>query len=663
MHDTLLQDLALVLLVSAGATLLFHQLRQPVVLGYLLAGLIVGPFTPGLFVQDAHTLHTLAELGMVLLMFSLGLHFNLRKLVKVGVTAVIASTLEIGLMLWIGYQVGQLFGWSNADSIFLGALLSISSTTIIIKALQDLKLTKEPFAELVFGILIVEDILGIALLALLPTLASEGNVKPMGVAITLGRLALFLTGVLVVGLLAVPPLLRHAGRFRSDEMLVVTAVGLCFGTSLLAQDLGYSVALGAFLAGAIVAEAREGAKIEHLVAPVRDMFSAVFFVATGMLLDPRLLVEYALPIAVLTVTVVVGKVVTCTLGVFLAGHDVRTSLRVGMGLAQIGEFSFIIAVLGQKLGLTSSFLYPVAVAVSAVTTLLTPYLIRGADGLVNAFDRNAPPSLVAVLHLYGQWVSRLGEGEDRGGGRIWRALGMVVLDMALVTALLVGASALGQRVDIPLTLPAEWGGKATLAWLIAMLLALPLLLAALYHIRALGKVVAATRVPERAPPRVHVLVAATVSLTASVLLAAWVMLLSASQLPSWPVFATLALMLAGLAFPLRRSLIDLYRQGKTLIEETLAEPPGPPIRPLPPLLRAAQLETVAIAADTHAAGKLIRELELRQRTGASAVGIERDGQAIVNPGPDEELRAGDQVLLLGDQAQLERARELLTAGR
>ena len=385
-----LQDLAVVMMVAGLVTVLFHRFKQPVVLGYIMAGVIIGPHTPPFpLIHEEETINTLAELGVILLMFSLGLEFSLRKLRQVGGTAFIAAFLEILLMVWVGYEIGRLFGWSTMDCIFLGAILSISSTTIIVKALGELGKTKERFAQLIFGILIIEDILAIAMIALLSGIAMTGSLNVGQVGTTIGKLAIFLVATLVVGLIAVPRLLGYVARFKSNEMLLVTVLGLCFGVSLLAVKLGYSVALGAFIIGAIVAEAREIHRIETLVEPVRDMFSAIFFVAIGLLIDPKMLGAYWLPILVITLAVVFGKVFTCAFGAFMGGNGSRTSLRVGMGLAQIGEFSFIIASLGLTLNVTSKFLYPIAVAVSAITTLLTPYLIKSADGLVNLFDRIA----------------------------------------------------------------------------------------------------------------------------------------------------------------------------------------------------------------------------------------------------------------------------------
>ncbi|HMY28101.1 MAG TPA: cation:proton antiporter, partial [Agitococcus sp.] len=337
-----IQDLAIIMLVAGFVTLLFHRLKQPVVLGYLLAGVIIGPHTPPFaLIHDEHTVHILAELGVVFLLFSLGLEFSIKKLAQVGMPALIAGVTEIIVMIWLGYYIGAFFGWSTMDSLFLGAMLAISSTTIIIKALEGLNLKKEPFAKLIFGILIIEDILAIAILVLLTGIATSGTVSTAAVFSTLGQLTLFIVVSLVVGILTVPRLLNYIDSFKSQEMLLVSVLGLLFGFCLLVIKLNYSMALGAFLIGAIIAESRQVKKIEHLIEPIRDMFSAIFFVAIGLLFNPSVLIDYALPIVIITLAVVVGKVISCSTGAFLAGQDAKTSVKVGMGLAQIGEFSFI----------------------------------------------------------------------------------------------------------------------------------------------------------------------------------------------------------------------------------------------------------------------------------------------------------------------------------
>ena len=293
MHGlTFIQDLATVMLVAGLTTVIFQRLRQPVVLGYIIAGVLIGPYTmPIIFIHDEQTIRTLADLGVILLLFSLGLEFSLKKLRKVGGAALVAATCEIVLMVWIGYEIGRFFGWTAMDSMFLGAMLSISSTTIIMKALEDMGLKRERFAQLMFGILIVEDVLAIVLMALLTGIASTGGVEPSQAFGAVGKLALFMAVSLVVGLLLVPRVVDYIARVSRNDVLMVAVLGICFGFCLLVTEMGYSVALGAFMIGAIVAESQSVARVERIVMPVRDMFSAIFFVAIGMLIDPKMLVE------------------------------------------------------------------------------------------------------------------------------------------------------------------------------------------------------------------------------------------------------------------------------------------------------------------------------------------------------------------------------------
>jgi CPA2 family monovalent cation:H+ antiporter-2 len=669
MHEiAFLQDLAVVMIVAGLVTVVFHRFKQPVVLGYILAGVIIGPHTPPFpFIKNQETIQTLAELGVILLMFSLGLEFSLRKLRQVGHTAFIAAFLEILLMVWVGYEAGRLFRWSAMDSIFLGAMLSVSSTTIIVKALAELGKSKERFAELIFGILIIEDILAIVMIALLSGIAMTGSLQVRDVAATLAKLGLFLVATIVVGLLAVPRLLGYVARFKSNEMLLVTVLGLCFGCSLLALKLGYSVALGAFIIGAVIAEAREIGRIEILTEPIRDMFSAIFFVAIGLLIDPAMLLEHWLPVLVISLVVVIGKVVTCSFGTFVAGNDTRTALRVGMGLSQIGEFSFIIASLGVTLHVTSGFLYPIAVAVSAITTLLTPYLIKGADGLVTWFDREAPRSLVGSLELYTQWVGRLGGQRHASMAWVRKWLWQIGLNAALIAVVFVSIAFIAKN-------PPRWLGQLGLdegtinsaLWLAAVILSLPMLIATFRKLQALGLLVAELKVsPTAAGERtaaIRAVIAHLIPGAGIVALGLYVLALSSAVLPPLKVLLLLLIVVGLVTGLLWRSFIRIYAKAQVTLEQTFANPPAPrhepPPAPLPSILRDADLETVSVASSSAAAGKLIRELRLRTVTGASIVGIERNGASIINPDPDEELQAGDRVLILGNRAQLDAARAL-----
>jgi CPA2 family monovalent cation:H+ antiporter-2 len=665
-----LQDLAVVMVVAGIVTVIFHRFKQPVVLGYLLAGFIIGPHTPPFpLIHDKAAIDTLADLGVILLMFALGLEFSLRKLKQVGGTAVLAALLEIFAMGWVGFELGRLFRWSNTDSLFLGAMLSMSSTTIIIKVLNEFGQTKERFAQLIFGILIIEDILGIAMIALLSGIAMTGTLSAGAVGVTLGKLGLFLVVVLVAGLIAVPRLIGYVGRFKSNEMLLITVLGLCFGVSLLAAKLDYSVALGAFVIGAVIAETREIHRIESLIEPVRDMFSAVFFVAIGLLIDPRMLVEHWAPILTITLAVVVCKVAACASGTFLGGYDTRTSLRVGMSVAQIGEFSFIIASLGVTLSVTSKYLYPVAVAVSAITTLLTPYLIKSADGVVNRFDRLAPRPLVNSLALYTQWVGKLGtqNPSSLAAKLIRRWCGQMALNAALIAAVFIAAAFFGERPPgwlQDLGLGEDWLKAAF--WLAAVILSLPMFMATARKLQALGLLVAETKVTRSAAgdrtAAIRAIVAQIIPIAGTIILGLYVLVLSSALLPTFKVLIVLLVLVGLISWLLRRSFIKVYSKAQVALQETFAQTPAPrdiPSATLPSMLHEADLDTVIITAGSPAVGKLIRELELRTRTGASIVGIERAGSNIINPGPDEELQPNDHVLLLGMPDQLRSARLML----
>lgn len=572
-----IQDLAVIMLVAGVVTILFHRLKQPVVLGYIVAGFIIGPHTPPFgLIHDEDTIKTLAELGVIFLMFCLGLEFSLRKLFKVGATAFIAAFLEIVLMIWIGYEIGQWFDWNTMDSLFLGAILAISSTTIIVKALNDLKMKDQRFAQLIFGVLIVEDILGIGIIALLSSIAVSGTVSSGEVFSTVGKLSLFMIVALVIGILLVPRLLAYVARFDSNEMLLITVLGLCFGFCLLVVKLEYSMVLGAFLIGAIMAESRQLIKIERLIEPVRDMFSAIFFVAIGLMIDPQILLQYAWPIAVISVAVVLGKMLSCGMGAFIAGNDGRTSLRVGMGLSQIGEFSFIIAALGMTLQVTSDFLYPVAVAVSAITTLLTPYLIRGADPLSLKIAAVMPKRMSRVFGLYGEWLRSIqphGEGALLAS-MIRKIVLQVGVNLALVVAIFFTGSYFALRIGGYLEgwiSDPSW--QKALIWGAALLLSLPFLIAAYRKLKALSMLLAEMSVkPEMAgrhTQRVRRVIAEVIPILSLLVIFLLLAALSASILPTNKLLVLIAVVAAAVAAVLWRWFIRVHTRMQVALLETL----------------------------------------------------------------------------------------------
>lgn len=574
-----IQDLAVIMLIAGFTTILCHRFKQPVVLGYIIAGIIIGPHTPPFaLVHDEDTIKTLAELGVIFLMFCLGLEFSLRKLFQVGATAFIAAFLEITLMIWAGFGIGRLFDWNTMDSLFLGAILAMSSTTIIIKVLGDLQMKNERFAQLIFGVLIIEDILGIGIIALFSGIAVSGTVEADQVFSTVGKLSLFMVVALVVGILLVPRLLAYVAKFESNEMLLVTVLGLCFGFCLLVVKLEYSMILGAFLIGAIMAESRQLIQIERLMEPVRDMFSAIFFVAIGLTIDPRVLVDYAAPILVITLVVVAGKLVSCGAGAFIAGNDGRTSMRVGMGLSQIGEFSFIIAALGVSLGVTSDFLYPVVVGVSAITTLLTPYLIRSADPLSIKLARAMPRRLARVFGYYGDWLRSI---QPQGQGAVLakmirKILLQVTVNLALVVTIFLGsayfAGTLAEYLSVWVASP---NLQKALIWGGALLLSLPFLIAAYRKLKALSMLLAEMSVtPDKAgrhTERVRKVIAELIPLLSLLGIMLLLMALSTSILPTLELLVLIALLAAGVSALFWRWLIRVHSRMQIALMETLEQ--------------------------------------------------------------------------------------------
>ena len=396
---TLINDLALILIVASTVTLLFKKLKQPLVLGYIMAGFIVSPHMPyTMSVMDSVDIKIWADIGVMFLLFSLGLDFSFKKIIKMGITPVITTLTIIFAMMTLGIVVGHAFDWKRMDCIFLGGMLAMSSTTIIYKAFTDMGLRQQKFAQPVMSVLILEDILAIVMMVMLSAIAS-GNSPDGGEMIgSVVKIGFFLVLWFVVGIFAVPWFLRSTRKLVNNETLLIVSLGLCCLMAVVSTKVGFSSAFGAFVMGSILAETIEAAKIEKLVAPVKDLFGAVFFVSVGMLVDPKIIVEYAVPIGVLVLTILLGQSIFGTFGFLIGGQSLKSAMRCGFSMAQIGEFSFIIASLGLSLHVTGEFLYPVVVAVSVITTFLTPYMIRLSVPSYNVLERHLPKTLVRALN-------------------------------------------------------------------------------------------------------------------------------------------------------------------------------------------------------------------------------------------------------------------------
>ena len=395
----LIKDLALILVVAGIVTIIFKRLKQPLVLGYVVAGFLVSPNMPyTMSVVDIADIHTWADIGVMFLLFSLGLDFSFKKILKMGSSPIIATCAIVFCMMALGMIVGHSFGWGRMDCIFLGGMLAMSSTTIIYKAFDDLGLRQQRFASMVMSVLILEDMLAIVMMVMLSALASGANLDGGQMVGSVVRIGFFLVLWFVVGIFAIPWLLRSSRTLINNETLLIIALGLCCAMAVISTKVGFSSAFGAFVMGSILAETVEAEKIIKLVEPVKNLFGAVFFVSVGMLVDPKILVDYSVPIMVLVLTILVGQAVFGSFGFLISGQSLKSAMQCGFSMAQIGEFSFIIASLGLSLGVIGNFLYPVVVAVSVITTFLTPYMIRLSTPAYNRLEKRLPKNIIHMLN-------------------------------------------------------------------------------------------------------------------------------------------------------------------------------------------------------------------------------------------------------------------------
>jgi CPA2 family monovalent cation:H+ antiporter-2 len=669
MHDThdFLINLALVLSVAALTSLLFQRLRQPVVFGYLVAGMIIGPHIPVPLVADQGMVRTLAELGVILLMFSIGLEFSIKKLLQVGGPAGIAAITETSVMFGLGYLAGQLMGLTSTESLFLGAIVAISSTTIIVKAFAEHGI-RGRVADIVLGILIVEDLIAILLIAILTAVGEGEGMSPRGVVATTLQLALFLAGLVGIGLLTVPRLIRAAVSFERAETLLVASMGVCFAASLLALSLGYSVALGAFIAGALVSESGHEKAVEHLVTPVRDLFVAIFFVAVGMQLDPMVIVQYWWLVVALVIVVIGGKVLAVSSGVFLTGAGLRPAVQAGMSLAQIGEFSFIIASIGLATGSTRGFLYPVAVAVSAVTTLTTPALIRSARRVAIKVDARLPGPLQTFVALYGSWMEGLRANPSRPGGRsrTKKLVRVIAIDTLLLAVLFIGLSVEFPRLvrlfDVSLGLSRPLaravvmiGGAALAAPLLWMLVRSTHLLGLAISVRALPMPEAKKVDMARAPRRALEITLQFGLLFAVVALLMVVVQPFAPRIPGTAVQLAAGLILLAAIWRSAKNLQGHALAGGEVIAAALSRrmTEGPDagddaMQKMKTMLPGlGEPVAMTISAGSAAAGRTLRELDMRGETGATVLALLRGEVRHVSPRGDTRLEAGDVIAVAG----------------
>ena len=419
----MIEDLCIIMLTAGITSLLFKILKQPVVLGYIVAGMLVGPHVMGdSWIGDEKSVETWGEIGVLFLLFSLGLEFSFKKLISVGSTAVTGAGVIVVGMMSTGFIVGKLFGWTDINALFLGGMLCMSSTTIVFKAIEDAGLQSHKFAKVCFGILIVEDLFAVILMVLLSSIAVKNSFEGKEMAMQIAKLVGYLAVWFVLGILIIPSFLKKYKKYLNDEALTIFSIGLCLGMVLLAVNSGFSSALGAFVMGSVLAETVEAEKIEHLMQPVKNIFGSIFFVSVGMMINPALLVEYWFPITIITLVVVLGQIFFGTLGTLLSGQSLRVSLQTGFSLVQIGEFAFIIASLGQNLGVTDNNLYPIVVAVSVITTFLTPYVMRLAYPTLDFLNAHMSDTMKYLLDRYAQ-----ARNTNESRGKWLRKIGRVII--------------------------------------------------------------------------------------------------------------------------------------------------------------------------------------------------------------------------------------------
>ena len=661
---THLADLALILGVAAVCASIFQRLGLPIVLGYLVAGLLVGPHMPGGLAVNPDLAHALSDIGIILLMFSLGLEFSLRRLIRTAPSGGLVALIECSLVTWLGYFSGRLLGWSATESIFAGAICAISSTTIIAKTFAD-KGIGGRLGEIVFSVLVAEDLIAILLLAVLTAVTAGSGMSAAVLGQTTGRLAGFLIVMLATGMLVVPRLVRLIARGQRPETLVMSCLALAFTFALLAQKAGYSVAFGAFLAGALVSESGEAKLVEGMVRPIRHIFAGVFFVSIGMLIDPAAIRDHASAVLALSAVVIAGKVLGVSLGAFVAGNGVRLSVQSGMSLAQIGEFSFIIAGIGATAGVLRGFLFPVAIAVSAVTTLFTPFLIRWSSGFAAYVDRRLPHAAQTYAALYGSWVQALSEARDRHDEwtRIRRLAGFLLLDVVIIAGLVIASSLARGQVAEAVTGHIHPTLARALVTVSAIALALPFFWGALRTARRLGVLLAEGAFPRsgsgvdlaEAPRR-----ALRATLELAILFATGAPLVALTQpfLPTaFPFAAVLVVGVALLGLPFWRSATNLQghvRAGAQAILETLVaqsrsgQPAPSKLEDLRSLLPGiGEPRAVPVVDGAICIGRSLKELNLRGLTGATVLAIERGPAEVVIPAADEVLRDHDVLVLTG----------------
>ncbi len=641
MHlPALIQDLAIILGVAAIITFIFRRIKQPVVLGYLVAGIIVGPYTPAVFsVADTKSIDVWAELGVIFLMFALGLEFSFRRLARVGMSAAVTASIQVGTMLLAGLITGHFLRWSSMDSIFLGCMIAISSTTIIIKTLDELGLKTKKFAELVFGILIVEDLVAIIMLVALTNIAKTAQFDGISLLIAGGKMAIVVGAWFVAGIFVVPRFVKSVRRHGNDEILTIVAIGLCLAFVWIADYFEYSAALGAFIIGSIIAESSEAKRIEELVAPLKDIFGAVFFVSVGMLLSPAVIWDNIGVVLLLSAVIIIGKFLCVTLSALLTGESIKNAVQVSLSLTQIGELSFVIASLGLSFGVIDAKLHPIIVSVSLLTTFTTPYLVQWAPKVGNKIEAMLPPKVKTLLDNYLAWLERQLLIKRERSQYSMNFAKWILNSIVVISVFTIAAANLIPVVSLYI----ENGYTAIgLSWVVAFGLASPSIYAMLWAFREHGP---GSRLLSR------------------ILTIGLLGLLSVEYFPAPVTLVITVLGCAGM-FYFFRGAIEVYyrrmeRQFKSGFQiDIKSEPHHGPLNRLAPW--DAYLVEIKVPGRSFVVGKTLLQLALRESFGINIVVIVRDGINIIAPKAKEMLYPQDSLWCFGTDAEVERFNEALT---
>jgi len=643
----LVPDLALILGAAAVVILVFKWLKQPIVLGYIIAGLLVGPnFKLFPTIVDMENIKTWAEIGVIFLLFSLGLEFSFKKLVKVGTIAGITAFIGVGMTMLVGYNVGRILGWQSMDCLFLGGILGIASTTIIIRAFDELGVKSQKFTGIVMGVLVVEDLVAVVLMVILSTVAVSQTFHGGAMIESVLKLVFFLVLWFVSGIFFLPTFFRKAKNLMTEETLLIVSLALCFLMVILATNAGFSPALGAFIMGSILAETPKVEKIEHLVKSVKNLFGAIFFVSVGMLLDPHMLVQYAVPIIAATLVLLIGKPLFVTIGALIAGQPLRIAVQSGMSLSQIGEFSFIIATLGVTLNVTSDFLYPVAVAVSVVTTFTTPYMIKFSGGAFRLIDKWLPVKWNNALTAYSVGAQNVTEASDWKKLIRFNLINMVVFSVVIITIILLTTKYL-----TPLLNEYKWN-KLIAVTLILILLS-PFLWALAFRRTNAESYAKVWAKPLQRGPLV-VLLLARVALSIFYIGFLFDRLFS----PLAAFFGILITCIILLFF--RRKIQEFYAQIELRFLSNLNQKE----------LAAEEDEAIIAPWDTHLSaftvnafsplvGRTLMELQLREIFGVNIAAIERDEVMINVPERHVRIYPGDTLSMIGTDEQLKLFKEYI----